>query len=180
MCRQSAGLCPIKAPSRHRGLPQRLAALADSRHRRGKRHPFVSVLLIACSAVPAGPARSPGSASGPRTLRRRLSPRSVSAPPACSPSAFRRARRRPAACGTTPPVPAAWPTCSEPTRQLPPSTARRGHEDIRRRTSRLRTAVGRRPAAARERAAPPARTVPTTHLAPDAQRSPRRQSGSLS
>ncbi|WP_409471802.1 transposase family protein [Streptomyces sp. HC307] len=58
MCRQSASVCLIKSPSRqHRalpGLPQRLATLADPRHRRGKRHPFVSVLLIACSAVVAG------------------------------------------------------------------------------------------------------------------------------
>ncbi|WP_328939761.1 ISAs1 family transposase [Streptomyces tauricus] len=58
MCRQSASVCLIKSPSRqHRalaGLPQRLAMLADPRHRRGKRHPFVSVLLIACSAVLAG------------------------------------------------------------------------------------------------------------------------------
>jgi hypothetical protein len=58
MCRQSASVCLIKSPSRqHRalpGLPQRLATLADPRHRRGKRHPFVSVLLIACSAVLAG------------------------------------------------------------------------------------------------------------------------------
>jgi hypothetical protein len=31
-----------------------LATLADPRHRRGKRHPFVSVLLTACAAVVAG------------------------------------------------------------------------------------------------------------------------------
>ncbi|WP_412075477.1 transposase family protein [Streptomyces xanthophaeus] len=58
MCRQSASVCLIKSPSRqHRvlaHLPQRLATLADPRHRRGKRHPFVSVLLIACSAVLTG------------------------------------------------------------------------------------------------------------------------------
>ncbi|MEU9547382.1 ISAs1 family transposase [Streptomyces mirabilis] len=58
MCRQSASVCLIKSPSRqHRALPelpQRLATLADPRHRRGKRHPFVSVLLIACSAVLSG------------------------------------------------------------------------------------------------------------------------------
>lgn len=55
MCRQSVSVCLIKSPSRqHRalpGLPQRLATLADPWHRRGKRHLFVSVLLIACSAV---------------------------------------------------------------------------------------------------------------------------------
>ncbi|MFI0716856.1 transposase family protein [Streptomyces inhibens] len=59
--------------------------LADPRHRRGKRHPFVSVLLIACSAVLTGarsfaaigqwaaaPRRtpSPGSASASRRARR--------------------------------------------------------------------------------------------------------------
>jgi hypothetical protein len=55
MCRQSASVCLIKSPSRqHRALPhlsQRLVTLADPRHRRGRRHSFVSVLLIACSAV---------------------------------------------------------------------------------------------------------------------------------
>ncbi|MFJ6984414.1 MULTISPECIES: transposase family protein [unclassified Streptomyces] len=58
MCRQPASVCLIKSPSRqHRalaGLPHRPATLADLRHRRGKRHPFLSVLLIVCSAVPAG------------------------------------------------------------------------------------------------------------------------------
>ncbi|MFD4740497.1 transposase family protein [Streptomyces virginiae] len=58
MCRQSAGVCLIKSPSRqHRrlvGLPTRLGTLVDPRCRRGKRHPFVSVLLVACSAVVAG------------------------------------------------------------------------------------------------------------------------------
>jgi len=57
MCRRSAIVCLIKSPSRrHRALPglRRLATLADPRHRRGKHHPFVSVLLIACSAVLAG------------------------------------------------------------------------------------------------------------------------------
>ena len=58
MCRQSASVCLIKSPSRqHRALPhlsQRLVTLADPRHRRGRRHSFVSVLLIACSAVLAG------------------------------------------------------------------------------------------------------------------------------
>ncbi|MGW7130097.1 transposase family protein [Streptomyces bobili] len=58
MCRQSANVCLIKSPSRqHRALPhlsQRLVTLADPRHWRGRRHSFVSVLLIACSAVLAG------------------------------------------------------------------------------------------------------------------------------
>ncbi|ANZ21627.1 transposase [Streptomyces noursei ATCC 11455] len=58
MCRQSATVCLVKSPTRqHRvtgPLADRLAKLADSRCRRGKRHPFVAVLLIACSAVVTG------------------------------------------------------------------------------------------------------------------------------
>ncbi|MFD1276018.1 transposase family protein [Streptomyces kaempferi] len=48
----------IKSPTRrHRAiadLPERLATLTDPRDPRGKRHPFVSVLLVACSAVVTG------------------------------------------------------------------------------------------------------------------------------
>jgi predicted transposase YbfD/YdcC len=58
MCRQSATVCLVKSPTRqHRAtgaLAERLATLADPRCRRGKRHPFVAVLLIACSAVVSG------------------------------------------------------------------------------------------------------------------------------
>jgi predicted transposase YbfD/YdcC len=58
MCRQSSTVCLIKSPTRqHRligPLALRLGTLADPRHRRGKRHPFVSVLLVACSAVLTG------------------------------------------------------------------------------------------------------------------------------
>ncbi|MGW4825911.1 ISAs1 family transposase [Streptomyces sp. NPDC004227] len=58
MCRQSATVCLIKSPTRQQrgieSLPQRLSQLADPRSRRGKRHPFVAVLLAACSAVVAG------------------------------------------------------------------------------------------------------------------------------
>src|SRR5262249_42691121 len=58
MCRQSATVCLVKSPSRqHRAisdLPSRLATLPDPRDRRGTRHPFVSVLLVACSAVVCG------------------------------------------------------------------------------------------------------------------------------
>jgi hypothetical protein len=58
MCRQSASVCLIKSPTRqHRAigpLALRLRALADPRCRRGKRHPFVAVMLVACSAVAAG------------------------------------------------------------------------------------------------------------------------------
>lgn len=58
MCRQSATVCLVKSPSRqHRvivDLPSRLATLPDPRDRRGRRHPFVSVLLVACSAVMCG------------------------------------------------------------------------------------------------------------------------------
>ena len=58
MCRQCATVCLVKSPTRqHRvtgTLAERLATLADPRCRRGKRHPFVAVLLIACSAVVTG------------------------------------------------------------------------------------------------------------------------------
>lgn len=58
MCRQSATVCVIKSPTRqHRAigsLAGRLGTLADPRCRRGKRHPFVAVVLVACSAVVAG------------------------------------------------------------------------------------------------------------------------------
>ncbi|MER6105968.1 transposase family protein [Streptomyces sp. NPDC001832] len=58
MCHQSATVCLTKSPTRqHRAigpLALRLETLADPRCRRGKRHPFVAVLLVACSAVVAG------------------------------------------------------------------------------------------------------------------------------
>lgn len=58
MCRQSSSVCLIKVPTRqHRltkSLGSRLQTLADPRHRRGKRHSFVSVVLVACSAVLTG------------------------------------------------------------------------------------------------------------------------------
>ncbi|MDX3696400.1 ISAs1 family transposase [Streptomyces europaeiscabiei] len=58
MCRQSATVCLIKSPSRqHRAiadLAERLVALPGPRDRRGRRHPFVCVLLVACSAVVTG------------------------------------------------------------------------------------------------------------------------------
>ncbi|MEU3756619.1 transposase family protein [Streptomyces olivoreticuli] len=58
MCRKSATVCLIKSPSRqHRAIADlagRLATLPDPRDRRGRRHPFVSVLLVACSAVMTG------------------------------------------------------------------------------------------------------------------------------
>jgi hypothetical protein len=58
MCRQSATVCLVESPTRqHRAtgpLAGRLATLADPQCRRGKRHPFVAVLLTACSAVVCG------------------------------------------------------------------------------------------------------------------------------
>ena len=58
MCRQSATVCLIKSPSlagcSELSLAERLVRLPDPRHRRGVRHPFVAVLLIAASAVVAG------------------------------------------------------------------------------------------------------------------------------
>jgi predicted transposase YbfD/YdcC len=58
MCRQSSIVCLIKSPTRHHRaigpLASRMQTLADPRCRRGKRHPFVAVMLVACSAVVAG------------------------------------------------------------------------------------------------------------------------------
>ncbi|WP_222109789.1 ISAs1 family transposase [Streptomyces cupreus] len=58
MCRQSVTPCLIKSPALTglAGLPvaERLVSLPDPRRRRGVRHPFVSVLLIAVCAVLAG------------------------------------------------------------------------------------------------------------------------------
>ncbi|MFE7245856.1 ISAs1 family transposase [Streptomyces sp. NPDC057580] len=58
MCRQSATVCLVKSPTRQHRLigpvALRLETLADPRCRRGKRHPFVSVLMAACSAVLTG------------------------------------------------------------------------------------------------------------------------------
>ncbi|MEU4303853.1 ISAs1 family transposase [Kitasatospora aureofaciens] len=58
MCRQSATVCLIKSPAlarvAGRPLVERLRLLPDPRQRRGVRHPFVAVLLVAASAVVAG------------------------------------------------------------------------------------------------------------------------------
>ncbi|MET9089966.1 transposase family protein [Streptomyces sp. NPDC004237] len=131
MCRQSASACLIKSPSRqHRalpGLPQRLATLADPRHRRGKRHPFVSVLLIACSAVLSGARSFAAIGQWAKNAPQETSPASVPAPPAFSPSASRRARR-PSAGSSTGPVPAGLPTCSAPI-QPGPTHPRGGRQE---------------------------------------------------
>jgi len=87
MCRQSATVCLVKSPTRqHRAigpLATRLQALADPRCRRGKRHPFVAVLLIACSAVVTG-ARSfvaigEWAAEAPQDVLARLGARTATA-----------------------------------------------------------------------------------------------------
>ncbi|WP_308031264.1 transposase family protein [Streptomyces sp. CoH27] len=58
MCRQSATVYLVKLPvlsgCSGLSLAERLVRLPDPRHRRGRRHPFVAVLLIATSAVMAG------------------------------------------------------------------------------------------------------------------------------
>ncbi|WP_236655644.1 transposase family protein [Streptacidiphilus carbonis] len=87
MCRQSATVCLVK-PSTLEGvevlpLVERLRVLPDPRRRRGVRHPFVAVLLVAASAVVAG-ARSYAaigqwSASAPQHTLTRLGARAVGA-----------------------------------------------------------------------------------------------------
>ncbi|MFH9090515.1 transposase family protein [Streptomyces sp. NPDC017673] len=58
MCRQSAAPCLVKSPAlagvSELSVAERLVRLPDPRHRRGLRHPFVSVLLSAACAVLAG------------------------------------------------------------------------------------------------------------------------------
>jgi predicted transposase YbfD/YdcC len=58
MCRQSVTVCLVKSPSLETvaglSLVERLRVLPDPRRRRGVRHPFVAVLLVAASAVVAG------------------------------------------------------------------------------------------------------------------------------
>lgn len=87
MCRQSATICLVKPPTRqHRStgpLAERLATLVDPRCRRGKRHPFVAVLLIACCAVVTG-ARSfvaidEWAADAPQDVLARLGARTAAA-----------------------------------------------------------------------------------------------------
>ncbi|MEU5307001.1 ISAs1 family transposase [Streptomyces noursei] len=58
MCRHSATVCLVKSSllsgCSRLPLAERLIRLPDPRCRRGRRHPFVSVLLVAASAVVAG------------------------------------------------------------------------------------------------------------------------------
>ena len=63
-------------------LAERLVGLPDPRRRRGVRHPFLAVLLIAASAVVAGARSYAAIGSGPAMLRSRLWHGSV---PACWP-----------------------------------------------------------------------------------------------
>lgn len=95
MCRQSGTVCLVK-PFALAGvavlpLVERLRVLADPRRRRGIRHPFVAVLLVAASAVVAG-ARSYAaigqwSTSAPQHTLARLGARTV-------PGRWARASRR--------------------------------------------------------------------------------------
>jgi predicted transposase YbfD/YdcC len=85
MCRQSATVCLVKSPTLQHcaigPLAERLRALADPRCRRGKRHPFVAVLLIACSAVVTGArsfvAISEWAAEAPQDVLARLGARTA-------------------------------------------------------------------------------------------------------
>ncbi|MFD7836111.1 ISAs1 family transposase [Streptomyces sp. NPDC059761] len=87
MCHQSATVCLVKSPALAgaAGTPlvERLRLLPDPRRRRGVRHPFVAVLLVAASAVVAG-ARSYAaigqwSANAPQHTLVRLGARAVGA-----------------------------------------------------------------------------------------------------
>jgi hypothetical protein len=87
MCRQSATVCPVEPPAlgdvAGLSLVERLRVLPDPRRRRGVRHPFVAVLLVAASAVVAG-ARSYAaigqwSANAPQHALARLGARVVGA-----------------------------------------------------------------------------------------------------
>ncbi|WP_443061059.1 transposase family protein [Streptomyces sp. NBC_00464] len=83
MCRQSATVCLIKSPT----VDGTAGLLPDPRRRRGVRHPFVAVLLVATSAVVAG-ARSYAavgqwSANAPQHTLARLGAR-VLGPWACA------------------------------------------------------------------------------------------------
>ncbi|MET8027666.1 transposase family protein [Streptomyces avermitilis] len=101
MRRQSATVCLIKSPTRqHRAigpLTERLRKLAGPRHRRGKRHPFVSVLLIACSAVLCGARSFAAIGQGHETPRRPGLSGSAPVPQRPSTYATRRAWRPSAA-----------------------------------------------------------------------------------
>ncbi|WP_327155742.1 transposase family protein [Streptomyces tubercidicus] len=85
MCRQSATVCLVKSPALEDAaglsLVERLRMLPDPCRRRGARHPFAAVLLVAASAVVAG-ARSYAaigqwSASAPQHALARLGARMV-------------------------------------------------------------------------------------------------------
>ncbi|MFD6229900.1 transposase family protein [Streptomyces sp. NPDC060232] len=87
MCRQSATVCLVKSPAldgvAELSLVERLRLFPDPRRRRGVRHPFVAVLLVAASAVVAGArsyaAMGQWSASAPQHALARLGARVVGA-----------------------------------------------------------------------------------------------------
>ncbi|MFG2638934.1 transposase family protein [Streptomyces sp. NPDC048362] len=122
MCRQSATVCLVNSPTREHcvtgPLAERLATLADPRCRRGKRHPFVAVLLIACSAVVNGAtsfaAIDEWAADAPQDVLARLGARTGTA--LGWPCGSRPAARRSAGSSRTP-APVAWPTSSGTTRR---------------------------------------------------------------
>ncbi|MEV5646388.1 transposase family protein [Streptomyces flaveolus] len=85
MCRQSVTVCLVKSPARQHcvtgPLADRLARLADPRCRRGKRHPFVAVVLIACCAVVTGAGSfvATGATDAPQDVLTRLGARTATA-----------------------------------------------------------------------------------------------------
>ncbi|GAA2770959.1 MULTISPECIES: ISAs1 family transposase, partial [Streptomyces] len=87
MCRKSATVCLVKSPAlggvTGLSLVERLRLLPDPRRRRGVRHPFVGVLLVAACAVVAGAqsfaAIGQWAASAPQHALARLGARAVGA-----------------------------------------------------------------------------------------------------
>ncbi|WTK66863.1 transposase family protein [Streptomyces sp. NBC_01515] len=95
-------ICLINSPTRqHRlvgPLALRLRTLADPRHRRGKRHSFVSVLLVACSAVLTGARSLAAIGQWARSARGTRSPGSAPASRQSSMCGSHRVRQPSAGC----------------------------------------------------------------------------------
>ena len=118
--------------------PSGCVTLADPRCRRGKRHPFVAVLLIACSAVVSGATSLRGDRRSGRPRPRRTSwPGSVPVPRPPSTYVSRRAVRRSAGSSSD--------TCPGGLADLLGTRPGRGRHPRRGRQERPRLAPGRDP-----------------------------------